>query len=303
MLDPRSARRRSTTSTSGSGRASPRCRSRASSAPTAPASSRRSATASTASSAGDRVVINPGLEHGDADHGRRRAHRRHARRADRRPGDERPSAPGRARRSRTPPRSRSCSRPRTGCSSTQASAAGGRVGARLGHRQRRRDRALAIAKALGATRARRPLRATRSSRGRASSAPTRPSTTRPDDVVAGVKAAHRRRRGRRGRARRRGDVEALSRRRRPAGRGSSSAARRRAEPAGQLHRIWWKQLSVLGSTMGSRADFEAPTSSSQPAARRRSSTGVPARGGRGRARAARARRAVRQDRAAIPGCS
>ena len=28
-------------------------------------------------------------------------------------------------------------------------------------------------------------------------------------------------------------------------------------PPAQLHRIWWKQLTVLGSTMGSREDFEA----------------------------------------------
>jgi NADPH:quinone reductase-like Zn-dependent oxidoreductase len=28
-------------------------------------------------------------------------------------------------------------------------------------------------------------------------------------------------------------------------------------PPAQLHRIWWKQLTVFGSTMGSRADFEA----------------------------------------------
>jgi NADPH:quinone reductase-like Zn-dependent oxidoreductase len=27
-------------------------------------------------------------------------------------------------------------------------------------------------------------------------------------------------------------------------------------PPAQLHRIWWKQLTVLGSTMGTRADFE-----------------------------------------------
>ena len=26
-------------------------------------------------------------------------------------------------------------------------------------------------------------------------------------------------------------------------------------PPAQLHRIWWKQLSILGSTMGTRADF------------------------------------------------
>jgi NADPH:quinone reductase-like Zn-dependent oxidoreductase len=27
-------------------------------------------------------------------------------------------------------------------------------------------------------------------------------------------------------------------------------------PAAQLHRVWWKQLSILGSTMGRREDFE-----------------------------------------------
>jgi NADPH:quinone reductase-like Zn-dependent oxidoreductase len=27
-------------------------------------------------------------------------------------------------------------------------------------------------------------------------------------------------------------------------------------PPAALHRIWWKQLDVLGSTMGTRADFE-----------------------------------------------
>ena len=27
-------------------------------------------------------------------------------------------------------------------------------------------------------------------------------------------------------------------------------------PPAALHRIWWKQLSVLGSTMGAREDFE-----------------------------------------------
>jgi zinc-binding alcohol dehydrogenase/oxidoreductase len=27
-------------------------------------------------------------------------------------------------------------------------------------------------------------------------------------------------------------------------------------PPAQLHRIWWKQLAVYGSTMGTREDFE-----------------------------------------------
>jgi zinc-binding alcohol dehydrogenase/oxidoreductase len=27
-------------------------------------------------------------------------------------------------------------------------------------------------------------------------------------------------------------------------------------PPAQLHRIWWKQLTIYGTTMGTRADFE-----------------------------------------------
>jgi D-arabinose 1-dehydrogenase-like Zn-dependent alcohol dehydrogenase len=27
-------------------------------------------------------------------------------------------------------------------------------------------------------------------------------------------------------------------------------------PPAALHRVWWKQLSILGSTMGTKADFE-----------------------------------------------
>jgi NADPH:quinone reductase-like Zn-dependent oxidoreductase len=27
-------------------------------------------------------------------------------------------------------------------------------------------------------------------------------------------------------------------------------------PPAALHRVWWKQLSILGSTMGTRQDFE-----------------------------------------------
>ena len=34
-------------------------------------------------------------------------------------------------------------------------------------------------------------------------------------------------------------------------------------PPAALHRIWWKELCVLGSTMGTKDDFEAPTASSK----------------------------------------
>ena len=91
------------------------------------------------------------------------------------------------------------------------------------------------------------------------------------------------------RARRRRRVQPRDRRRRRGGEGarpgaartswSSTSARRRGSarsmrrgrrgeivvcgattgpnPPADLHRIWWKQLSILGSTMGTTADFEA----------------------------------------------
>jgi len=42
----------------------------------------------------------------------------------------------------------------------------------------------------------------------------------------------------------------------PAGRVVVCGATTGPNPPAALHRIWWKQLSVLGSTMGTRADFE-----------------------------------------------
>jgi zinc-binding alcohol dehydrogenase/oxidoreductase len=43
---------------------------------------------------------------------------------------------------------------------------------------------------------------------------------------------------------------------RPGGRIVVCGATSGPNPAAALHRIWWKQLDVLGSTMGTRADFE-----------------------------------------------
>jgi NADPH:quinone reductase-like Zn-dependent oxidoreductase len=43
---------------------------------------------------------------------------------------------------------------------------------------------------------------------------------------------------------------------RTAGRIAVCGATTGPNPPAALHRIWWKQLSVLGSTMGTRADFE-----------------------------------------------
>jgi len=44
---------------------------------------------------------------------------------------------------------------------------------------------------------------------------------------------------------------------RPAGRVCVCGATTGPNPPANLHRIWWKQLTVLGSTMGSKQDFEA----------------------------------------------
>lgn len=43
---------------------------------------------------------------------------------------------------------------------------------------------------------------------------------------------------------------------RPGGRVTVCGATTGPNPPAQLHRIWWKQLTVLGSTMGAREDFE-----------------------------------------------
>ena len=42
----------------------------------------------------------------------------------------------------------------------------------------------------------------------------------------------------------------------PAGRVTVCGATTGPNPKAALHRVWWKQLSILGSTMGTRADFE-----------------------------------------------
>jgi NADPH:quinone reductase-like Zn-dependent oxidoreductase len=44
---------------------------------------------------------------------------------------------------------------------------------------------------------------------------------------------------------------------RPGGRVAVCGATTGPNPPAQLHRIWWKQLTVVGSTMGTREDFEA----------------------------------------------
>ena len=173
---------------------------------------------------GERVVINPGIEHGEQHHRGRRAHGRHARGAGRRAGDERLPAPGRALvrgGRRLPARLRD----RLPAAGDEGTAARGRVGAALGDRQRRRHRRASRSRRRSARGRSSPRPATRSSSGRASSAPTRPSTTR---AATSARRSRRRPRARASRscsstsARRPGRPRC---RRRARAAGSSSAAR------------------------------------------------------------------------------
>jgi len=43
----------------------------------------------------------------------------------------------------------------------------------------------------------------------------------------------------------------------PGGRITVCGATSGPNPPAALHRIWWKQLTIFGSTMGAREDFEA----------------------------------------------
>ena len=184
---------------------------------------------------------------------------------------------------------------------TQGGAAARRVGADLGDRQRRRDGGARDREgARGAGRSS-PPRATPSSPVRASSAPTPTLNHEPEDVPARVReltggGAHVV-----CRARRRGDLGAQPRLGR-AGRQDRRLRRdlrARTRPRA-LNRVWWRELTILGSTMGTPGRLRAAPTSLVAAGRARPvvDARLPARRGGGRPRAARARRAVRQDRPA-----
>ena len=138
---------------------------------------------------------------------------------------------------------------------TRATRGRRRVGAHLGDRRRRRDR-----RVRDLPRPRPPddrhLRQQPEARDRArDGAPTSPSTTR-------TATSSRRSRRRPARA---SDVvietvgDATWARSlaavRPAGRVVVCGATSGPNPPAQLHRFWWKQLDVMGSTMGTREDF------------------------------------------------
>lgn len=115
---------------------------------------------------------------------------------------------------------------------------------------------LAIAKALGALVIVTSSSATKLEHGRALGADAAFNHDS-DDVVAGVKEVtgggadvvidHV------GEATWRRSLDAA----RPGGRICVCGATTGPNPPANLHRLWWKQLTVYGSTMGSRADFEA----------------------------------------------
>ena len=130
------------------------------------------------------------------------------------------------------------------------------MGPRLGHRRRASPTAAnAIARALGAQDDRHLLE-----RREAGTRPRRTSRSNhaTGDVVEAVKAAT----DGRGadvvvETRRRGDVAAhRSRRRGTGGRITVCGATSGPNPPAALHRIWWKQLTIYGSTMGTKEDFD-----------------------------------------------
>ena len=175
------------------------------------------------------------------------------------------------------------------------------MGSDLGHRRWRRDRGVRDLAGRSAPARSSPPAATTSSSRRAPGAPISPSTITPGTSSR----PSRRRPGRASRSssRRSARPPGLVRSR-PSHRpdGSTSAARRAGpNPPAALHRFWWKQLTVYGSSMGTRDDFlgayDLVSHRPGPRARRH---GVPARRDACRTRAARGRRPARQDRPLDP---
>ncbi len=88
---------------------------------------------------------------------------------------------------------------------------------------------------------------------------------------------------------------------RPEGRIVVCGATTGPNPPAALHRVWWKQLSILGSTMGTPRGLRGRLRPDrEPAGAAGGRQRLPARRGARRARAARGGRAARQDRPLDP---
>ena len=236
------------------------------------------------------------------DQRRRRAHGRDARRARRGAGVERLPDSRRAlvRGSRRVPARLRDRLPDAG----HARRAGrGRVGARLG--SRKRDRIVCGRDRESARRARgRNLVERRE--GRARPGPGRRCRRQPHDgrCCRGSEGGHRRSRRRTSWSSTSGEAtwERSLQAVRPHGRIAVCGATTGPNPKAALHRVWWKQLTILGSTMGTKEDFEGAfelVKSGQGQAGR--GLRLPALRGARRARAHGDRRALRQGRAVYSG--
>ena len=201
---------------------------------------------------GERVRHQPRARARLDDHGDRRAHRRNALRADRGAREQRLPA---RRRDRLRDRGRVPARLRDGLPDArdESAAPGGRVGADLGHRRRASRRPPSRSPARSARRPSSPPASDEKlERAREWGADLAVNHATGDVAAAAkeiggvdlvVETV--------GEATWKDSLAAVK----PGGRVTVCGATSGPNPPAQLHRFWWKQLTVYGSTMGTREDF------------------------------------------------